>query len=34
MLLLDQLGTAGAVVVNLVICGILGVVGSTAFQYF
>jgi hypothetical protein len=34
MLLLGRVGTGGAVAVNLAMFGVLGVVGSTAFQYF
>ena len=34
MFLFGEMGTIGTVIVNLTICGILGVVGSTAFQYF
>jgi hypothetical protein len=34
MVLLGRVGTAGAVAVNLGMVGVLGVVGSSAFQYF
>lgn len=34
MLLLGKVGDGGAVAVNLAMVGVLGVVGSTASQYF